>query len=87
MSRPIIEPTCSFCGKKEREVLRLLAKGEVMICDECVQYCVEVIVCDPTRPGTRKWLAWLKRRIARAELEPAPQSHNLISIGAARAQM
>jgi ATP-dependent protease Clp ATPase subunit len=78
----MIDPTCSFCGKKQREVSRLLAKGEVMICDECVQYCVEVILRDPTRPDTREWLARLKRRIAHAELNPAPLPQNLISIGA-----
>ena len=48
----MIDPACSFCGKKQREVSRLLANGEAMICDECVQHCVEVIVRDPTRPGT-----------------------------------
>jgi ATP-dependent Clp protease ATP-binding subunit ClpX len=69
----MIDPACSFCGKKQREVSNLLAKGEAMICDECVQYCVEVIVRDPTRPGTREWLARPKRRIARLELEPVQQ--------------
>ena len=67
----MFDPACSFCGKRQREVSRLLSKGEVMICDECVEYCVDVIVRDPTRPGTREWLARLKRRIARLELEPA----------------
>lgn len=27
---------CSFCGKKEKEVLRLIVSDEVAICDECV---------------------------------------------------
>ena len=83
----MIDPTCSFCGKKQREVSRLLSKGEVMICDECVQYCVEVILRDSTRPGTREWLAQLKRRIARSEFEPAPNPQNLISLGAATARI
>jgi len=73
----MIDPACSFCGKKQREVSRLLAKGEEMICDECVQFCVEVIVRDPTRPGTREWLARLRRRIARVELDRAQQPENL----------
>jgi hypothetical protein len=58
-----------------------------MICDECVEYCVDVIARDPTRPGTRDWLARLKRRIAHAELEPAPHQQNPISIGAATARI
>jgi ATP-dependent protease Clp ATPase subunit len=83
----MFDPACSFCGKKQREVSRLLSKGEVMICDECVEYCVDVIARDPNRPGSREWLARLKRRIARSELEQAPQPQNLISIGTARAQI
>jgi ATP-dependent Clp protease ATP-binding subunit ClpX len=64
----MIDPTCSFCGKSRREVSKLLAKGEAMICDECVQYCVEVLTRDQTSSPSREWLARLKRRIARAEL-------------------
>jgi ATP-dependent protease Clp ATPase subunit len=73
----MFDPACSFCGKKQREVSKLFANGEAMICDECVQRCVEVFVRDPTRPGSREWLARLKRRIARAELEPVSQPQNL----------
>jgi hypothetical protein len=28
--------SCSFCGKKEHEVLKLVAGPRVYICDECV---------------------------------------------------
>jgi ATP-dependent protease Clp ATPase subunit len=83
----MFDPACSFCGKKQREVSRLLANGEVMICDECVEYCAEVLTRDQTRSGSREWLARLKRRIARAELEPAPPPENLISFMAARAKV
>ncbi len=35
--RPV--PECSFCGKDEREVKRLIAGPGVFICDECVSLC------------------------------------------------
>ena len=67
----MIDPACSFCGKKECDVARLVGKPETLICDDCVQHYVEVIVRGSNRPGSREWLARLKRRIARAELDPA----------------
>ncbi|MGM0507785.1 MAG: ATP-dependent Clp protease ATP-binding subunit ClpX [Fusobacteriota bacterium] len=33
------KPTCSFCGKTEEEVYRLIAGPSVYICDECVESC------------------------------------------------
>jgi ATP-dependent protease Clp ATPase subunit len=67
----MIDPTCSFCGKKQRDVARLLGKPETMICDECVQHYVEVMIRHPGQQESREWLARLKRRIARTELEAA----------------
>ena len=34
---------CSFCGKSQDEVGRLIAGIDVYICDECVQLCQNVI--------------------------------------------
>ena len=34
---------CSFCGKSQHEVLKLIAGPTVFICDECVDLCVEII--------------------------------------------
>jgi len=34
---------CSFCGKKEDEVARLIAGPTVYICNECVDLCIEII--------------------------------------------
>lgn len=33
------EICCSFCGKKESEVLRLISGDNVFICNECIQIC------------------------------------------------
>jgi len=34
---------CSFCGKNQEEVQRLIAGPDVYICDECVSLCNEII--------------------------------------------
>jgi hypothetical protein len=34
---------CAFCGKASRNVGQLIAGPKVMICDECVALCVEII--------------------------------------------
>ena len=35
---------CSFCGKSQDEVKKLIAGPSVYICDECIQLCTEIIV-------------------------------------------
>ncbi len=34
---------CSFCGKKQEDVSRLIAGPDVYICDECVDLCNEIV--------------------------------------------
>ncbi len=34
---------CSFCGKNQSEVRKLIAGPAVYICDECIQLCSEII--------------------------------------------
>lgn len=40
---------CSFCGKTEEEVERLIAGPGVYICNECVMLCDEMLAEDPAR--------------------------------------
>jgi ATP-dependent Clp protease ATP-binding subunit ClpX len=35
--------TCSFCGKHQRRVDKLIAGPGVYICNECVDLCVQII--------------------------------------------
>jgi ATP-dependent Clp protease ATP-binding subunit ClpX len=35
---------CSFCGKSQHEVRKLIAGPSVYICDECVALCTDIIV-------------------------------------------
>ncbi len=39
---------CSFCGKSQREVKKLIAGPTVFICDECVDICQDIIAEDRT---------------------------------------
>src|SRR3954451_17164635 len=34
---------CSFCGKNQREVKKLIAGPTVYICDECIELCNDII--------------------------------------------
>jgi ATP-dependent Clp protease ATP-binding subunit ClpX len=42
--------TCSFCGKHQRQVNKLIGGPGVYICNQCVDRCVEIIAQE--RPRT-----------------------------------
>src|SRR5689334_8594568 len=37
------QPKCSFCGKNQEQVRKLIAAPGVYICDECVDLCNEIL--------------------------------------------
>ena len=37
------ELCCSFCGKREGQVRRLIAGRGVYICDECIEFCKDML--------------------------------------------
>jgi ATP-dependent Clp protease ATP-binding subunit ClpX len=41
---------CSFCGKSQHEVRKLIAGPTVFICDECVRLCMDIIREEETTP-------------------------------------
>ena len=48
--------SCSFCGKSQKEVKKLIAGPTVYICDECIELCNDIIaeeygVDEPTQPA------------------------------------
>ena len=44
---------CSFCGKSQRQVKKLIAGPGVYICDECIDLCNEIIDEElTTRPSS-----------------------------------
>ncbi len=42
---------CSFCGKSQKEVKKLIAGPAVYICDECIQLCSEIIEEETEKEG------------------------------------
>lgn len=50
---------CSFCGKSQHEVRKLIAGPSVFICDECVELCNDIIreeIEEKSMPGARSSL-------------------------------
>jgi ATP-dependent Clp protease ATP-binding subunit ClpX len=45
--------SCSFCGKGQREVRKLIAGPTVYICDECISLCNEIIEEDLEKEGAK----------------------------------
>ena len=40
---------CSFCGKSQKEVKKLIAGPTVYICDECIELCNDIIAEEASR--------------------------------------
>jgi len=58
---------CSFCGKSQRQVKKLIAGPGVYICDECIDLCNEIIDEELTTPAT-------------LDLEQLPKPHDINDI-------
>jgi ATP-dependent Clp protease ATP-binding subunit ClpX len=46
---------CSFCGKSQKQVKKLIAGPGVYICDECIDLCNEIIEEELAETGDVKW--------------------------------
>ena len=44
--------SCSFCGKSQGEVAKLIAGPGVYICDECVSLCNEIVAQESSAPSS-----------------------------------
>ncbi len=44
---------CSFCGKNQKEVKKLIAGPTVFVCDECVELCMDIIKEDNKNSKTK----------------------------------
>lgn len=45
---------CSFCGKNQNEVIRLVAGPTVFICNECIEFCYDIIKEDNRKQSDDK---------------------------------
>src|SRR6201993_2686698 len=46
---------CSFCGKSQKQVKKLIAGPGVYICDKCIALCTELIEEELAEPSEIKW--------------------------------
>jgi len=53
---PSVSCSCSFCGKNQDEVGKLVAGPNVYICDECIDLCNEIVVDSAEEDGDKKEL-------------------------------
>jgi hypothetical protein len=49
---------CSFCGKSQHEVVKLIAGPSVFVCDECVDVCVDIIYDDDGNARIRRTITF-----------------------------
>ena len=59
--------TCSFCGKTQEEVKKLIAGPSVYICDECIDLCKDIIVEEGKLEGVSGGMARLPKPIEMKE--------------------
>ena len=81
VARKWVGERCSFCGKTQDKVRRLVAGPGVFICDECIALCNEIVnVHPPAHPGaaqtwtrvktTGRRRGWFWRLFRTAPLQP-----------------
>ncbi len=55
---------CSFCGKRQRDVFKLIAGPSVFICDRCIDICNQIIAEDRAMAARVQGLCSLCQREA-----------------------
>lgn len=71
------EVRCSFCGKKQRQVKRLVAGRGVYICNECVDLCNDVIAEGTPEPPVAAELDEVCKRLYQVGSEVAELAKRL----------
>ena len=51
------DPVCSFCGKRESQVRRMISGRGVYICDECIDFCKDMLEEDSQQDAAEMGLA------------------------------
>ena len=73
MRDPSDQLQCSFCGKSQRQVRKLIAGPGVYICDECIDLCNEIIEEELSESAELKWDELPKPREIYAQHTGKPQ--------------
>ena len=72
---------CSFCGKSQKEVKKLIAGPTVYICDECIGLCNDIIAEEIEKESESFGLAPVPKP---AEIKTDTDRDNFMSAGAAK---
>lgn len=64
-----IDVLCSFCGKSQEEVKKLIAGPNVYICDECIDLCNDIVREDRQKAAPDEENALLKPRDIKTHLD------------------
>ncbi len=75
--RPSATGACSWCGKVEAEVKKLLGRAGTALCDECVSRASDIRVAELGDGGRERF-----RARARARIAESGTRHGLITISA-----
>ncbi len=59
-------PTCSFCGRTEEDVSKLISGPNVYICDNCIRLCTSIL---DKKPSVQQELKVLKPKEIKAHLD------------------
>lgn len=64
---------CSFCGKSQHEVRKLIAGPTVFICDECVELCNDIIREEDVEKIAKRAAAIVEQSLAEKAASAAPE--------------
>jgi hypothetical protein len=64
---------CSFCGKDQNEVFRLVAGPGVYICGDCVEVSMQILSASGPQPGFRVLTQAADGTVQRCDLGPVPE--------------
>jgi len=72
---------CSFCGKSQGEVKKLIAGPGVYICDECIELCNDIIAEEHEREEAARGLNMALLAPQHGHFQSSGKSSNLVSLG------
>ena len=80
--------TCSFCGKSQHDVRKLIHGPSVCICDECVELCQDILAApEPSeveKEAARRSWARYGRNLRKAAIEAAKLAERKIKADSQR---
>ena len=76
MAKPRNRLHCTFRGKSQHEVRKLIAGPTVFICDECVELCMDIIREENKSSLELKWA----EQMARCSTSRSPRKPILLAI-------